>query len=104
MIVHAKVLLDQFAHAGARPQIGLVTGFQRTPPQQPDQFVPLLLRQPRRFTRMRLGGQAIHPLLLDRDLPAFYGGPRCSDELRDFGNSPPLKQQPPRDPSLGFQL
>jgi hypothetical protein len=75
MIDHAEVSSDQFGYSGTGPEVGFVTGFQRASRQQLDQLLPLLLRQPPRFARMGLGGQAVEAVFLDGHLPAFHGGP-----------------------------
>jgi hypothetical protein len=104
MVGHAKVTSDQLCHPGTRPQVGFVPGRQGPSFQHRDQFLPLLVRQPRRFARMGLGGQAVQPSLVDRNFPPFHGGPRSAEELCNLGHLPTFEQQPPCDPSLSFQL
>jgi hypothetical protein len=104
MIGHAEVPSDQLGYAGTGPEVGFVTRFQRTPLQQLNQLLPLLLGQPRWFAWMGLGGQAVEAVFLDSHLPAFHSGPRSSDEPRNFRHCSTFEQQPPRNPSLSFQL
>jgi hypothetical protein len=104
VVRHTKVTSDQLGDPGTRPQIGFVTGRHWPPFQHQDEFLTLLIRQPRRFARMGLGSQTVQPPLVDSNFPSFHGGPRSADELRNLGHLPTFEQQPPCDPSLSFQL
>jgi hypothetical protein len=88
VVSYTKLTSDQLGDPGTRPQIGLVTGRHWPPFQHQDEFLPLLVREPRRFARMGLGSQAVQPPLVDSNFPPFHGGPRSADELRNLSHLP----------------